>query len=158
MHTLPESVYARAWELARTAGAAEEVPVAALVFQTAENRIIGESRNRIVELRDPTAHAELLAVRAACAAVGSERLPSGCVLVSSLEPCVMCSGALILARVDEVHWFAPTQAALGLRDVLAGNPEGRKALNHRPGFTEVENYRERTADLLRTFFQERRAR
>ena len=97
---------------ARDAAAAGEVPVAAMIceFDAAANewRELSCERNRIVERSDPTAHAEMLAVRAACAKIDSERL-SNSALIVSLEPCMMCTGALVLARVDRIYFFAPTE-------------------------------------------------
>jgi len=94
---------------AKAAAAAGEIPVGAVVIW--QERIIGRGRNRREELRDPTAHAELLALREAAAARGGWRL-SGTTLYCTLEPCCMCAGAAVNARVDELVY--------GLRDAKAG--------------------------------------
>jgi tRNA(adenine34) deaminase len=94
----------RALELARAAEAAGEVPVGAVV--TCSGAIVGEGHNRPRGLADPTAHAEILAIRAAAAALGSERLES-CELWVTLEPCAMCAGAIVHARLGRLYYAAP---------------------------------------------------
>ena len=94
---------------ARAAGLRGEVPVGAVVVD-AGGRVVAAAGNRTRELSDPTAHAEVLALRAACAAAGSERLP-GHDLYVTLEPCPMCAGAIILARIPEVYYGAPDPKA-----------------------------------------------
>jgi len=98
-----------ALEEARAAAAAGEIPVGAVVVW--QERIIGRGRNRREELKDPTAHAELLALREAAAARDGWRL-SGTTLYCTLEPCCMCAGAAVNARVDRLVY--------GLRDAKAG--------------------------------------
>ncbi|MBE3639569.1 nucleoside deaminase [Mangrovicoccus algicola] len=93
-----------ALEEARAAAARGEVPVGAVLLDPA-GRVAARAGNRTRELRDPTAHAEILALRAACAAAGSERLP-GHVLYVTLEPCAMCAAALAAARVARVVYGA----------------------------------------------------
>jgi tRNA(adenine34) deaminase len=87
----------RALDLARRAAAEEEVPIGAVVVRAGE--LLGEGWNRTETLRDPTAHAEMLALKRACARADNWRLP-GAALVTTLEPCVMCFGALLEARVE----------------------------------------------------------
>ncbi|QFT92459.1 tRNA-specific adenosine deaminase [Roseovarius sp. THAF9] len=89
---------------ARAAGARGEVPVGAVVADPA-GRIVAQAGNRTRELSDPTAHAEILAIRAACAAVGSERLP-GHSLTVTLEPCAMCATAIANARIARLYYGA----------------------------------------------------
>ncbi|MCY4157133.1 MAG: tRNA adenosine(34) deaminase TadA [Gammaproteobacteria bacterium] len=141
----------RALELARKAAAAGEVPVGAVVVL--DGRIVGEGGNRMIAAQDPSAHAEMEALRVACKAVGNYRLPGAEVFVT-LEPCAMCAGALVLARVARVVYSAadPKSGAAGsVLDVLR-NP----ALNHQ---CEVVSglLAEESAALLRQFFRDRRS-
>ncbi len=103
----------RALELARAAEAEGEVPVGALVV-AADGRIVGEGWNRPIAARDPTAHAEILALRAAGQALGSYRL-GGATLYVTLEPCAMCAAAMVHARVARLVFGAwdPRQGAAG---------------------------------------------
>lgn len=89
---------------ARDAAARGEVPVGAVVVSP-EGAVIGRAGNRTREGNDPTAHAEILAIRAACAHLGSERLV-GCALYVTLEPCPMCAGAIAAARIDRLYYGA----------------------------------------------------
>jgi tRNA(adenine34) deaminase len=94
----------RALALAAEAAAAGEVPVGAVIVSA--GRIIGEGANRTRRDCDPTAHAEIVAIRAACSALGSDRLP-GCELWVTLEPCAMCAGAIAHARIGRLIYAAP---------------------------------------------------
>ena len=140
----------RALELAGQAGEAGEVPVGAVLVL--EGRVAGEGRNRMIEAADPTAHAEIEALRAACGSAGNYRLP-GAELFVTLEPCAMCAGALVLARVARVVFSArdPRSGAAGSVFNILQNT----ALNHR---CEVQSgpLEEESAELLRSFFQSRR--
>ena len=109
-------------ELAQRAG---EVPIGAVVVRDA--RVIAAAHNRRIIAADPTAHAEVLALRAAAAAVGDWRL-SGCTLVVTLEPCCMCAGAIVLARLDRLVYGAsdPKAGAVDSLYRLCGDPR----LNH----------------------------
>jgi tRNA(adenine34) deaminase len=138
-----------ALEVAATAG--DDVPVGAVVL-AADGVALAAAPNRREADGDPTAHAEVLALRAAAAAVGSWRL-DGCTLVVTLEPCTMCAGAAVLARVARVVYGAvdPKAGAVGsLWDVVRD-----RRLNHRPevvgGVLEQE-----CGALLRGFFTGRR--
>ena len=135
---------------ARAAAAEGEVPVGAVVVW--DGRIIGRGHNRVEGAQDPTAHAEILAIRAAAETLGGWRLP-GTTLFVTLEPCAMCAGAIVLARIPSVVIGAPdpTAGAAGsVLDVLT-NP----ALNHRPLVTRGVR-EEESAALLRHFFASRR--
>jgi tRNA(adenine34) deaminase len=128
-----------------------DVPVGAVVVD-ADGVVMGAGHNAREALGDPTAHAEIVALRSAAVSLGGWRL-SGCTLVVTLEPCTMCAGALVLARVDRVVFGAldPKAGAVGsLWDVVRD-----RRLNHRPvvvgGVLEVE-----CGDLLRSFFEGRR--
>ena len=140
-----------ALEEAAGCAASGDVPVGAVVLD-AGGAVVGRGRNEREATGDPTAHAEVLALRAAAATVGAWRL-TGCTLVVTLEPCTMCAGALVLARVDRlVHGAVdPKAGAVGsLWDVARD-----RRLNHRlevvPGVLEQE-----CAALLTGFFQARR--
>ncbi|MGD0533592.1 MAG: nucleoside deaminase [Methyloceanibacter sp.] len=90
---------------AEAAGLAGEVPIGA-VLVSASGEVLARAGNRTLELRDPTAHAELLAIRQACAKLGSERL-TGCDLYVTLEPCAMCAAAISFARIRRLYFGAP---------------------------------------------------
>ena len=140
----------RAIELARACGAHGDVPIGAVVVRDdAEIATAGNER----ELRaDPTAHAEILGLRAASEAIGTWRL-EGCTLYVTLEPCAMCAGAIVLARLDRVVFGAADPKA-GFTGSL-GNLVQDDRLNHRVALTGgVEA--EASGDLLRAFFRERR--
>jgi tRNA(adenine34) deaminase len=136
--------------LAREAATFGDVPVGALVVRRDE--VIASSANRTVRDQDPTAHAELLAIRAASKVLGSWRL-DGCSLYVTLEPCAMCAGAIVLARIDRVvygAWDEKAGMAGSVADLLR-----HPRLNHRPevlaGVCEPAS-----ASLLKEFFAERR--
>lgn len=140
----------RALELAVQAGEAGEVPVGAVLVL--DGRIAGQGRNRMIGAADPTAHAEMEALRAACTGVGNYRLP-GAELFVTLEPCAMCAGAIVLARVSRVVFSThdPRSGAAG----SVFNVLDNAALNHR---CEVQSgvLEEESAELLRAFFRARR--
>jgi tRNA(adenine34) deaminase len=135
---------------ARAAADAGEVPVGSVIVRGGE--VVARSRNRTLGDRDPTAHAEMLAIRQAAAAIGSERLVD-CDLFVTLEPCTMCAGALSFARIRRLYYGAadPKGGAVesGVRFFSA------PTCHHRPdvygGIGEQES-----AVLLRRFFAERR--
>ncbi len=142
-----EKYMERCLELAREAAAADEVPIGAVVVRAGV--VLGEGRNRTRERRDPTAHAEMLAITQACAAAGAQRIPDA-ELYCSLEPCFMCAGALLHARVARVV-YAATDPKFGACGSLADLPSDPR-LNHRcPVVAGV--LAEDSAELLREFFQ-----
>lgn len=112
---------------ARAALAHGDVPIGAVVVHA--GRVVGRGHNRREADRDPTAHAEIAALRGAAAALGRWRL-SGCALYVTLEPCAMCAGAAVLARVDLVVFAAPDPKAGAVRSVVELLDE--PALNHHP--------------------------
>lgn len=137
--------------LARRAQQAGEVPVGAVVVHG--ERILGEGWNRPIGNHDPSAHAEMLAMRAAAQTLGNYRL-TGTTLYVTLEPCVMCAGAIIHARVGRLVFgaFDPKAGAVSsVYDVIA-----QPRLNHRPDWQGGLLERE-CGDVLRNFFRERRA-
>jgi tRNA(adenine34) deaminase len=141
-----------ALELARDAGEVGDVPVGAVVVHN--GRIIGRGANRTVRDQDPTAHAEMVAIREAAAATGTWRL-EGCELYVTLEPCAMCAGAIVLARMDRVVFGAFDDKA-GMAGSV-GDILRHPRLNHRPqvlGGLEAQA----SGALLQSFFATRRPR
>ena len=140
----------RALLQARSAAARAEVPVGAVIVRS--GHVLGEGHNRTVTDGDPTAHAEVVAIRQAAAAVGDWRLID-CTLYVTLEPCAMCAGAIVLARIPRVVYGARDPKA-GMVDSL-GNLLRDTRLNHR---CEVEAgvLAEESSELLKGFFRERR--
>lgn len=140
----------RALDLAREAAAAGEVPVGAVV--TIGDKIVSEARNAMRDSVDPTAHAEVAALRAAAVALGTPRLDD-CTLWVTLEPCAMCAAALSLARVRALRFGAEDPKGGGV--VHGARIFGQPTCHHRPdvlgGIGEKES-----AELLRSFFAERR--
>jgi tRNA(adenine34) deaminase len=141
----------RAIELARQAALAGEVPIAAVVYRGEE--ILGEAANNREAMADPTGHAEIVAMREAGKRVGEWRL-EGCSMAVTLEPCPMCAGALVNARLGKLVYGA-TDPKAGACETLYTIP-GDLRLNHR-----VEMHggvlAPRCVELLRSFFRERRA-
>jgi tRNA(adenine34) deaminase len=140
-----------ALELAREAGEAGEVPIGALVVRG--GAVIGRGRNRMEELQDATAHAEMFALRQAASTLGTWRL-DGCQLFASLEPCPMCAGAILNSRIGRVVYGAPDHRLGACRThwaLLERNPVGRVV-------EVVEGLLgEESAKLLRSFFHELRS-
>jgi tRNA(adenine34) deaminase len=135
---------------ARAALAAGEVPVGAVVVL--DGRVIGRGHNQPLGLKDPTAHAEVLALRAAAQVMGNYRL-GGADLYATVEPCAMCCGAAVLARVARVVYGAPDPKAGAARTLYRLLEDAR--LNHQAAVRgEVRG--EESAALLREFFQAKR--
>lgn len=118
----------RALDLARQAAAIGEVPVGAVVFETATGRILGEGSNRREIDHDPAAHAELIAIRAAAHTLGDWRL-NACTLVVTLEPCPMCAGLIVNARLGRLIYGAMDPKAGATDSLLKLTRDPR--LNHR---------------------------
>ena len=135
---------------ARAAAAAGEVPVGAVV--TKDGAVLGTGRNRMRADQDPTAHAEIVAMRAAAQALRDWRL-DGCDLWVTLEPCAMCAGAIALARISRLYFAAgdPKGGAVVNGPRLFSQPTCHHAPELYPGIGEAE-----AGDLLRDFFRERR--
>ncbi len=140
----------RALDLAAEAARAGEVPVGAVV--TLGNEVVAEARNAMRESLDPTAHAEMVAIRRAAKTLGRPRL-DGCTLWVSLEPCAMCAGAIALARLDALRFAADDPKGGGV--VHGARVFAQPTCHHRPdvlgGLGEVE-----AAAQLRDFFAARR--
>jgi tRNA(adenine34) deaminase len=139
-----------ALEQARAAAARGEVPVGCVIVR--DGAVIAHAANRTLAERDPTAHAELVAIRAAAAALGSERLED-CDLYVTLEPCAMCAGAVSFARIRRLYYGAadPKGGAVDSGVQFFASP----TCHHRPevygGLGEAES-----SALLKDFFRERR--
>lgn len=141
-----------ALDQAHAAAARDETPVGAVIVDPAKGEIIAADGNRTRELNDPTAHAEILAIRAACAKLGSERLP-GLDLYVTLEPCPMCATAISFARIRRLYF--------GAYDTKGGGVDHGPAIyaqptcHHAPevfgGVGEAD-----AAHLLKAFFNQRR--
>lgn len=144
----------RALVLARQAAEAGDVPVGAVVFETRTGAVLGEGLNTREASGDPTGHAEVVAIRAAAQRLGDWRL-NDCTLAVTLEPCAMCAGAIVNARVGRVVYGAPDPKAGCAGSLMRLTEDPR--LNHR-----VSPVRGLLADLssemLRSFFKERRGR
>ena len=136
---------------ARAAAARGEVPVGAVVVAP-DGRVVARAGNRTRELTDPTAHAEMLALRAACAAVGSERLP-GHALYVTLEPCPMCAAAIGFARIARLYYAAsdPKSGGVAQGPRVFAHPQCHHVPEVYDGLGEAE-----AAALLRGFFAGRR--
>jgi tRNA(adenine34) deaminase len=140
----------RALDLAREAAASGAVPVGAVVVK--EGVIIGEGRNGAPGAADPTAHAEIIAIRAAAVAIGADRL-SGCDLYVTLEPCAMCAGAIAHARIARLYYGADDAKG----GAVAHGPRlfTQPTVHHRPLVYDGIGADEAAA-LLRDFFAVRR--
>ena len=147
---LPEPM-SIAFSEAEAAAARGEVPVGA-VLTAADGSILASAGNRALELKDPTAHAELLAIRAAAAMLGSERLIE-CDLYVTLEPCAMCAAAISFARIRRLYFAAPDEK-MGAID---NGPRfyTQATCHHAPDvYSGLGETRAKT--LLKSFFKERR--
>jgi tRNA(adenine34) deaminase len=140
----------RALEAAKNAGESGEVPIGCVIVRG--NEIVASAGNRTLTDRDPTAHAEVLALRAAAHAVGSERL-TGCDLYVTLEPCTMCAAAISFARIRRLYYGAPDPKGgavdTGVRFFAAPTCHHRPEVYPSVGESEA-------ATLLRDFFKARR--
>jgi tRNA(adenine34) deaminase len=145
-----ERFMAEALSLAAAAAQGGEVPVGAVVVKDGE--VVGRGSNRPIASADPTAHAEIVALREAAARLGNYRLP-GCELYVTLEPCAMCVGAMLHARLARVVFGAPDSKTGACGGVLNLPAEGR--INHQTAF-EGGLMAKECGELLRRFFAERR--
>jgi tRNA(adenine34) deaminase len=135
---------------ARAAAEAGEVPIGAVLVH--EGAIIARGQNRVLRDVDPTAHAEIAAMRAAATALGNYRL-NGCTLFVTLEPCAMCAGAMIHARIDRLVFAAvdPKAGACGSVLSVLNHPQLNHQMQVEQGIAADE-----AAEMLRGFFRERR--
>lgn len=148
-----ERLMRRALAIAAEAPGHDDVPIGALLVADADDEFLAEAANERELRTDPTAHAEVLVLREAASRIGGWRVPATTLYVT-LEPCAMCAGAIVLARVPRVVFAAPDPKAGAAGSVLDVLGEAR--LNHRP---EVIGgvLAEEAAELLRGFFRDRRA-
>jgi tRNA(adenine34) deaminase len=141
----------RALAEAEAAGARSEVPIGAVITGP-DGVVVAAAGNRTREFSDPTAHAEMLAIRAACAKLGSERL-SGCDLYVTLEPCPMCAAAISFSRIRRLYYGAPDPKGGGVE-------HGARVFSHETCHHAPEIYtgidEQRASVLLKTFFQAKR--
>ncbi len=140
----------RALEMAELAASREEVPVGAVL--TKDDEIVAEGHNLTVTANDPTAHAEMVVIREAAHTLGDWRL-TGCTLYVTLEPCAMCSGALVLSRLERLV-FGASDPKAGMVGSL-GNLVQDKRLNHMVEVTSG-TLADAAGDLLQSFFRARR--
>jgi len=135
---------------ARLAAEAGEVPIGAVVVYN--GGIIARGQNSVIRLNDPTAHAEVLALRETARMIGNYRI-SGCTLYVTLEPCAMCAGALIHARIDRLVYaaFDPKAGACGSVLSVLNHPQLNHQMKVEQGILAAES-----AELLRSFFRKRR--
>ena len=141
---------AEALDLAREAAEAGEVPVGAVIVR--DGKMIGRAGNRTEAQKDPTAHAEMLAIRQALEAVGGWRL-TGCDMYVTLEPCAMCAGAIVHARIRNLY-IGPEDPKTGACGSVL-DITGDTRLNHQP-HVERGILREECSDLLKCFFRQLR--
>jgi tRNA(Arg) A34 adenosine deaminase TadA len=137
---------------AESAATRGEVPVGAVLVDTKSGEAVAASGNRVVKLRDPTAHAEMLVIRAAAQARGTERL-DGCDLYVTLEPCAMCAAAISFARLRRVVYGAADPKGGGVEH--GARVFDQATCHHRPELVSGVG-ETRAARLLRDFFAERR--
>ena len=143
---------ALALEEAKSAAARGEVPVGAVLL-AADGALLARDGNRILELKDPTAHAEMLVMRKAAKALGNERL-TGTTLYVSLEPCAMCAGAVAMARIGRLVFAAcdPKGGAVLHGPRFFEQP----TCHHRPVVQQVEPHAVEAGEVLKAFFRARR--
>ena len=148
-----ERFMAAAIEQALAARDKGDVPIGAVIVRDDDGEIIAAAHNRRIIDSDPTAHAEILAIRAAAASIGDWRL-SGCTMIVTLEPCCMCAGAIVLARMDRVVYGAsdPKAGAVDTLYQLCSDPR----LNHRLDIV-AGVCAEKCGQLLTDFFRAKRA-
>jgi tRNA(Arg) A34 adenosine deaminase TadA len=144
---------ALALEEAKSAAARGEVPVGAVLL-AADGSLLAKDGNRILEHKDPTAHAEMLVMRAGAKALGNERL-IGSTLYVSLEPCAMCAGAMAMARIARLVFAAcdPKGGAVLHGPRFFEQP----TCHHRPAVTQTEPHAIEAGEILKDFFRARRS-
>ena len=142
----------RALEEAKKAAVRGEVPVGAVVVYGPTDQVISSASNRVLELKDPTAHAEMLAIRDACNKQGSERLPE-CDLYVTLEPCPMCAQAISFARIRRLYFAASDEKGGGVENgAIVFNA---KSCHHKPEvYGDIMSGA--ASAMLKDFFKDRR--
>ena len=147
-----DTIFKTAFALAQEAFTADEVPVGAVVFNTSTGEIIAVERNRTEEYKSPLAHAEILAIHAACATTRQKRL-TGYSLFVTLEPCTMCAGAIAWARLDALYFGAydPKTGAVEQGPCVFTHPQIHHKITVHGGFHADE-----CGLLMTRFFQQKR--
>jgi len=149
-----ETIFKKAYGLAQQAFKADEVPVGAVIFKTETGEIIATGRNQTEKLKDPLAHAEMVCIKKALKKTGEKRLV-GYSLFVTLEPCVMCAGAIAAVRLDTLYFGAYDQksGAVNQGAQVFTHPQTHHKIKVIGGIHEVE-----CGDLMRTFFKNKRER
>lgn len=137
---------------ARLAQQHDEVPIGAVIIHAETDEIIASSFNQTITKNDPTAHAEILAIREACGIMGAQRIPE-CDLYVTLEPCPMCAAAISFARIRHVFFTVEDIKSGGF--ISGPNLRNHSNLHHKPDYSEGL-YAKESATLLRDFFKEKR--
>ena len=147
-----ETIFKKAYQLATEAFMADEVPVGAVIFKTQTGEIIAKARNRVEELKNPLAHAEMLCISKALKKTGEKRL-NGYSLFVTLEPCMMCAGAIAAVRLDNLFFGAydPKSGAVCQGAQVYTHPQTHHKIKVTGGIHEVE-----CGDLLKSFFKNKR--
>jgi tRNA(adenine34) deaminase len=137
---------------AKLAAEMQEVPIGAVLVDTVTNDVVASTYNQTILQRDPTAHAEILAIRTGCKLLGAQRIPE-CDLYVTLEPCPMCTAAISFARIRHVYFGATDEKSGG----FVSGPAlcNHAVLHHKPQFTGGI-FADESAALLREFFKARR--
>jgi len=147
-----ETIFKTAYELAKQAAKADEVPVGAVIFNTQTEEIIATARNQSEELNSPLAHAEILCIRNACQKLGMKRL-TGYSLFVTLEPCTMCAGAIAWARLDHLYFGAydPKTGAVNQGPQVFTRPQTHHKIQIEGGI-----HADMCGELLTAFFMNKR--
>ena len=147
-----DQIFQTAFDLARAAFDADEVPVAAVIFDSTGHQMIATARNRTEEQQDPTAHAELLCIQSACQKLGVKRL-NGYSMFVTLEPCTMCAGAIAWARLDTLYFgaFDPKTGAVEQGPRIFTHPQTHHKIQVIGGIHADE-----CGALMTRFFQQKR--
>lgn len=147
-----ETIFNTAYALATEAFKADEVPVGAVLFDTKTLEVVAVARNQTEELKSPLAHAEMICIEQALQKLGQKRLP-GYSLFVTLEPCVMCAGAIAAARLDHLYFgaFDPKSGAVEQGARVFTHPQTHHKINVTGGIHEAE-----CGDLLKQFFKNKR--
>ena len=147
-----EAIFETAYALAKQAAEADEVPVAAVIFNTKTGEIIASARNKTEELKSPLAHAEMICIREACLKLNAKRL-NGYSLFVTLEPCAMCAGAISWARLDHLYFGAydPKTGAVNQGPQVFNHPQTHHKICVKGGI-----HADMCGALLTTFFKDKR--